>query len=416
MASGREVGMDSERARVAGGVALALAVAGGLAAHSANLRWQDGPDAQPYAGDFIHEYATAWMVVHGQADRLYDFASVYAVQHDRDAIGFAWDAASVNVPYYPPPYYALIAPLAWLDYRDAAHVWLALQFAALVAAGLLLAAAHPPLRRALWWALPAALLFPPMATGWVSGQKGALWLLVFAAIHLLLQRGRTTAAGAVFGLLALKPPLALVLGAVMLARREWRFLVGAVATGLALLAISLPLGLDAWTGWVQAMLEPVAQDRAALLGKAHCWLGFARVATGAYAGLGVTALTLALDALTLVALVPAWRAAGDDPTRRGLAFAATLVATVLVSPHLYVYDLSVLLAPFAIVGAAVADGGLPAAHGAWLRRLLLGVFLGATVVTTTGHPAALLVSVPLLFAAQWAIARSARAGQARSFA
>jgi hypothetical protein len=401
--------MGSERARVWLGAVLALAVAGGIAVGSANLRWREGPVASPYAGDFIHEYSTAWIVLHGDAAELYSFGYVHEVQHDPARMGFTWDADSMNVPYYPPPYYALIAPLAWLDYRDAAHFWIALQFLALAASFILLVRTHPALRPALWWALPVAVLFPPVALGLVSGQKGALWLLVFAGTWGLLRSERPVAAGVVFGLLALKPPLALVLGAVMLARREWGFLAGAVATGLALVAASLPLGSEAWSGWIGAMLEPVAQDRDVLLAKSHCWLGFARVALGTYAGAGVVALTLVLDGLTLAALFPLWRGSfASGGPRRELAFAAALLATVLVSPHLYSYDLTLLIAVFAIVGAALAeDGGGSLAHPARVRRALLGVFLLVAATTTTGHPVALRVSVPALFAMQTLLARAA---------
>ena len=398
--------MASERARVGLGVILAAAVAGIVVARSANLRWQDGAQARPYAGDFIHEYSSAWIALHGDAARLYDLGYVHEVQHDRERMGFAWERDSVNVPYYPPPYYALIAPLAWLDYRDAARLWIALQVLAFAGAATLLVRAHPALAPALWWALPGALLFPPLTTALVSGQKSALWLLVFAGTYACLRRGRRATAGAVFGLLVLKPPLALALGAVMLARREGAFAAGAAATGLALAGASLVLGVGVWEGWLRAMLEPVAQDRDALLARATCWLGFSRLALGSYAGAGVVALTLALDALSLAALIPLWRGPLRPGPRLAVAFAAVVLATALISPHLYAYDLTLLLLVFALVGAALAEGAAKA-HATGLRRALLALFALAAVATATAHPAAVLASVPGIFALELWLARAA---------
>jgi hypothetical protein len=86
-----------------------------------------------------------------------------------------------------------------------------------------------------------------------------------------------------------------------------------------------------------------------------------------------------------------------------LRFSALLVATVLVSPHLTVYDL-VILAPAFLLLAGWADGK-------WFRVLWLGWLLYLTYLLPLAGPAArwthLQLSVLAMTALLWVIYRSA---------
>jgi hypothetical protein len=336
---------------------VAAAILAAFLGLSLNFHWtgaSDPPRAGPYAGDFPHEYAGGWIVREGDRSRLYDRSYFFEKTHDPALLGFRWSTEGYLLPLYPPFYYLWCAPLSWLDYRTAALLFTALTTAALVASAALIADAQSGTRGALGWWVAASLCYPPVLDSLVGGQKGTVFLLVFAATYRLLARRQLALAGAVFGLAAVKPQLLLVLVLVMSIQREWRFLAGLAATGAVLGAQSLIVGWQPSLDWIAAMLHP--WPNAARVPISHNWLGFARLLLGAYSGPEVVALWLALVALTGVAL---WRALGGrlayGSARFRFQFAAIVLATPLVSPHLFTYDLSILVLPLILLAVAIPE-------------------------------------------------------------
>jgi hypothetical protein len=362
------------------GFLIAAAILALIFSYAENFNLAEGPDAAPYAGDFVHEYAAAWIVWQGDPGRLYEPRYVHGVQHDRAIVGFDWNVTGYSTPYYPPAYYLAISPLAAVSFVTSAQLWIGLMVACLVASAILLARTEPNMR-AIAWAFPALFAFVPLSSGLVSAQKGTLWLLLFSVTYVLLRSSRTLPAGMVFGLLALKPPLGLAVSFVMLFGRQWRFLAGAALTAATLTGLGLLLGTDATLGWIGAVLDPIAQDSAALLQDAHCWLGFSRLLLGDYGSAGVVVLTGLLVGVTLFGCARLVRA----PLRfREAAFplqySAAMLATPLVSPHLFSYDLTLLLLPLGILAGELGAGN-PLLTGQ--RRLtlyaILAVFLFSSI-------------------------------------
>jgi hypothetical protein len=336
---------------------------------SPNFAWSEGERESSYAGDFIQEYVGGSIVRTGDRSRLYDSGYFRAVQHDRERMGFDWDQTSFFPPIYPPFYYLWVSPLSRLAYRDAALLWAALVVGALLAALALLARSDPRLRRSIGWVLPAALLYTPVTETIVSGQKGTWLLLLFTGTYLLVSHRRLFAAGALFGCVAFKPQLALVVALVMLVKREWRFLAGMAATGVVHLALSLVVGLEACVDWMVSMSSPISQNESDLIQRSHNWLGFARLLIGDYAGPAVLALAVALVTATLLVLARVLSGPlGGPQSRWAIQFSAMVLATVLVSPHLYTYDLAILVLPMLLL---VGDLDSRAATAVRQRRLLL---------------------------------------------
>jgi Glycosyltransferase family 87 len=364
-------------------LALAFAV-------SPNFRWSDAPRPSPYAGDFLHEYVGGWVVREGDPARLYDVGYFTAAQHDAALTGFTWPPEQFFQALHPPFYYLWVAPLSRLDYRSAAHLWAALGVAALVASVLLLGRSDARMRQWLGFGLALCLLYTPVAETLVSGQKSTFLLLLFTATYLLLARGRPLLAGAVFGLVALKPQLLLVVAVAMLAKREWRFAAGMTATGAALAAQSLFVGWDACSGWLGAIANPVPQRE--LAQRAHSWLGFAQLLLGEERRPAVLGLTAALVLATAVALARVLRGplACDTPRFR-IQFSAMVLATPLVSPYLFkTYDLAIFVVPLFLLARE-----LPAAPpaSAALRRLWLVSLLA--VFAMGGASAAIAAKIPV---------------------
>jgi hypothetical protein len=173
--------------------------------------------------------------------------------------------------------------------------------------------------------------------------------MFFTATYALLRGGWPFAAGIVFGLVAFKPQLALVIAVVMLAKRQWRFVLGGATTGIVLLIVSLATSWQACEDYVQFALGTGSylQTPGYELAKAHNWRGFftlllngqAPTWTVSIATLGASAATLYLAWRLLAGPIDA--ASDKFPWQ----FSGLMIATVLVSPHLLTYDLTVLLFP-----------------------------------------------------------------------
>jgi len=368
-------------------LALAFAV-------SPNFRWSEAPRPSPYAGDFLHEYVGGWMVREAGPARLYDVARFSAAQHDAELVGFTWPREQFFQALHPPFYYQWVAPLSRLDYRSAAHLWAVLGVAALIASVVLLGRSDARMRAWLGPGLALCVLYTPVAETLVSGQKSTFLLLLFAATYVLLARGRPALAGAVFGLVALKPQLLLVVAVAMLAKREWRFVAGMAATGVVLAAQSLLLGFDACAGWLDAITHPLPQRELAL--RAHSWLGFAQLLLGENRGAAVVGLTAALGLATALVLARVLRGpfAYGSPRFR-IQFAAMVLATPLVSPYLYkTYDLAIFVVPLFLLAREWLD--LPAERTT-LRRVWLVSWLA--VFAMGGASAAIAERIPVQFSA-----------------
>ena len=398
-------------ARVAGVAgALGWAAAAGILAVafavSPNFAWTDAPRVGPYAGDFLQEYAGGWIARAGDRARLYDPDYFAQVQHDAARVGFSWPAESSFPPIYPPFYYQWVSPLSRLDYRSAAWLWAALSVAALVVGVALVTAGDPGARAQLGAWVAASLCYAPVIETLVSGQKATFLLAIFAGTYRLLVRQRPAIAGALFGCAAFKPQLAIAIALVMLAKREWRFIAGMAATGAVLAAQSLVVGWEPTRAWIAAALHPESQ--AQLIGRSHSWIGFARLLLGEWSGPAVLALALALVAATLWVLAGGLRGRLDfTHPRFGLQFAGMVIATALVSPHLYTYDLAILVIPLALAARALPD--VPPASAAqrriWLAALL-AVFLLGAASTVLAERAPLQLSAVASFALLLVLMRS----------
>jgi glycosyl transferase family 87 len=366
---------------------------------SPNFRWTDGPRDGPYAGDFPHEYVGGWIVRAGDTARLYDPAYFSALQHDPKLVGFEWNANTVMLPLYPPFYYWWCAPLSRLDYRSAAHLLTLLSVAGLVASVVLIAGRDPAARPWLGWWLAVSLCYDPVMESLLGGQKGTLLLLVFAGTYHLLARGKPFLAGALFALAAFKPQLLLVVVFVMLVKREWHFIAGMAAVGGLLGVQSLIVGWHPLLDWIAATLHPIPHRE--MVGRSHNWLGFARLLVGEYSGPAVLSLVLALTSATLWAVLRAMpgRLAFEKPEFR-FQFAAIVLATPLVSPHVYTYDLSILVLPLLVLAREMIFSPPTDTR---TRRTWLLALLAVFVVAGASAPIAAIVPIQVSALATFAL-------------
>ncbi|MGU7782977.1 glycosyltransferase family 87 protein [Burkholderia sp. PU8-34] len=276
--------------------------------------------------DFTPIWSAAWLAAHGHALDAWQYAAVGAVE--LRAIP-AMQAMPGGLPWlYPPTMLLWVLPLGWLPYMLAAALWLGGAYALFVA----VCGAIVPRRTAML----CAFAFPGAFFATLIGQNSLL-TAGLAGLGLLMLQRRPAAAGICFGLLTVKPQLAVLFPLALLCAGQWRALAAWAATvaGGAALA-TLAFGPAAWLSFLHGIsgtYQAVGNSQAILarLPTLHAMSMLAGWPAIATKGLeAVSALVAA------AAVCYAWRGTCTYALR-----AATLAcASLLASPYLFDYDLA----------------------------------------------------------------------------
>jgi len=286
-------------------------------------------------------------------------------------------------PFVYPAGLALpYAPLSALPYDMAAALHLALMLGLLLSAAVIGADLLGLRRR---WAVLGSLAWAPAAAGAISGQNTSLALLLVVLAAWALAGERQGLAGLATGLLAYKPQLAAPLLGLLLLRARWTALL--VAAGM--LAVHWAAGVVATGGrleWPVDWLAAVeAYQEADFL--ANGWQAISLPALGMHLQLssGLPGPVLAgyvVGAAIVVACLPAMRRL---PVVEAVALAAA--CGLLVSPHAWVYDATLLLPALGVLAARAMRRGWPWRDRWWLALAYgialtwpLGGFLGFTLL------------------------------------
>jgi hypothetical protein len=379
--------LTAERARAYSLILLVLYVAAmiGWIALSDGLIDRNG---KPIGTDFASFYAAGSMSLQGHAAAVYDMAAHYA--REQQIFGAA-------IPYYgwlyPPIFLLLATPLALLPYPLALALWQGASFAFYLA---VIAAILRPMRREngavarLW--LPVAAAFPAVFINLGHGQNGFLTAGLLGAALLALPR-RAILSGILFGLLAYKPQFGLLIPVALLASGQWRTMIAASLTGIALAAAAtLAFGTEAW--W--AFAASTETSRKLLLEQGD--VGFEKLQSAFAAirlwGGGIALAYLVQGAVSVAAIAGVawmWRTSGN----RELKAALLMIATLLASPHALDYDLTILGPAIAFFVASSRSHGfrdfdICVLAAAWIMPLVARGIAGAT-----GMPLGLIAIVAL---------------------
>jgi hypothetical protein len=286
--------------------------------------------------DFVYFYTLGHLAAAGDARAL----SNYDLLHRAQAALVPVASDLIYPPVYPPYTAVLFAPFSQLPFLPAALLWVCLSLA-IYAAVVLVA------WRAVSSTVPdgrlvaaVAVAFPPLWQLVMNGQVTAIVLVAFTLGWLALERGHSILAGAALGLLASKPQFGLVLAIVVLWRRQWGLLLGAMISTLAQLAlVAWWLDVAALVDFARNVPGMIAQAEA-LEAKPWAIHSLRSVTRLLPAPLGAVAWLLLAGSVTALA-VRTWR---PDVSLR-VRFGVLILASVLVSPHLIVYDTTVLVLP-----------------------------------------------------------------------
>ncbi len=311
----------------------------------------------PLGSDFLQEWSGGHIWRSKMRSQLYVAEHFQQVQHDASLLGFTWPETQFYPMVYPPFYYMLLSPLSSLPYQIATIIWMAAISIAILASVFLWTEFYPPAKRHWGKCLLATIVFFPVLLSINTAHKSAFLLLILASSYLLLFHKRPGYAGLVFGLIAFKPHLGLVIGFTMLFKRQWRFVAGCMTTVVFLIALSLLAGTELCADyfWQCISAGNYATNSGYRLAEAHHMLGALSLTLGTQSTLTTVAcFSLTAILLTLVAQSMAGTIETSSP-RFALQFSILVFATVLASPHFYPYDLTILLLPMALVFSQAAQ-------------------------------------------------------------
>lgn len=276
--------------------------------------------------DFLNIYTGGKLALEGRFAELHDPA-VQLAEEKRLV-----PTTERLVPFVRPHFYAaVLSPLALLPFGTAFWTWLGFQTL------LLFGCWYWGFREFPADSVVISALYLPTALGIAHGQDGVLMLVISIAAYAQLKRGNAFAAGCVLALGLIKFHLFLLWPLAMLVARNWRMFAGFCTGGAGLALASLALG--GWQGARTYVALLTNKDLERLSPTPEFMINAQSIAANLAEGSVV--VQAAWTVLTLVMwLIAIWKA----PLWRW--WSATALAGLLIVPHTYGYDASLLLLPF----------------------------------------------------------------------
>ncbi len=273
--------------------------------------------------DFDAYYVAGQMARRGEIDKAYYFRSMGEAQSSESG-------SQAFLPWaYPPPFDLVVALLACVSCGLAYSLFISGSLAAyLLTLRRIANENYVPI---------LIIIFPALIINIRCGQNGFLTGALVGLTCVYLARG-SSFAGVPLGLMIIKPHLAVALAIYVVANRYWKTLVATLATAtVSALAATLALGAGVWAAFFHGVLE-------ASVFLEHGYYPLFRMVSfyAAVRSLGLSAsvamiaqVIVAVIALTLV-VVASYRFSVQQ------ALGLTAIASLLVSPYAYDYDLPIM--------------------------------------------------------------------------
>jgi hypothetical protein len=304
--------------------------------------------------DFLHFYTLGSLATAHRSVDLYNLEAQADFANQRVPV-----AAGIRyLPLYPPQLSIFFAPFARMSYPCALILWLTLSALIYGLCCYAVWRACPNLRHHKLTVLILALAFPAFWHLISWGQTSALALACFTLAFFALRAQHAFLAGLALGCLMFKPQLALAAALVFVITLNWKVVAGALLTAATqLTAAWLYYGPGPLRDWIRTLLNlpsrlPLLEPRPYQTHSLRTfWTMLVPWPSASLALYIITAL------LVSVLTVACWR----SQLPLSLRFSALLLATVLLAPHLTVYDLVILAPAFLLLTDWIAThAGHPA--------------------------------------------------------
>ena len=363
----------------------------GLIDRAGNIKFQD----------FLQFYISARLISQHRADQLYDECVAAAEMQRLIRQDSVQQPTRVRLPtVYGPQVGLFFVPLTRFSFLTAAIIWVGFSVVVFSLCFYLLWKFCPSLRIYRGLVALVAIAFPPLFHFFVRGQISMMLLVCFTVAFLAFRSEHDWLAGIALGLLVFKPQFLAAIPLILLASQAWKAFAGLVIGAVAELAFT-------WMYFGSAIMRAYLD----MLWHVSRWIGTAEPGA-AHVQMhslrsfwllllpwpGASLVLYVLSSFAIVGIAAAsWKSSGP----LALRFSALIFAAVLVNPHLFVYDLLVLIPALLLLADwTLHDPSHPSTTPlSWLLYLTFILpLLGPLALWT--H---LQLSVPAFVALQWTL-------------
>jgi Glycosyltransferase family 87 len=307
--------------------------------------------------DFVHFYVLGSLALQHQGTALYN--TVLQATIAQQIVPGAQPLYFVAL--YGPQVSLLFGLFARLPYGWALVVWSLVSSVVYAACCFAIWKSCPRLKGHGLTVIILAIAYPAFFHLIAWGQTSAPALVCFTLAYLALRSNRQFGAGLSIGLLIYKPQLGLVAALLFLFSGQWSAVAGALLSAVAELSIGwIYYGTGIIRDYVDALrylrsVLPYLEPRPYTV---HCLRAFWSMLIPVPAL--ATILYVVSAGVVLVVTTAVWR----SKSVLSLRFSTMLLATVLIAPHLTVYDLVVLAPAFLLLSdlslsESIASSSLP---------------------------------------------------------
>ena len=348
----------------------------------------------------FRSFYTAGYLVRTHPSQLYDLT-----QQERLQDALVSPRKDVLAFYHPSYETLMYAPFSLLNYGPAYLAFIAFNMLLLLAS---LFVTRPVFSSELPWLKSRPwlmfFLFIPLLIAVAHGQDSVLLLLLCCITWRQLESGKDLSAGCILALALFKFQIVLPIAVLIVVRRGWRFATGFLVASAGVLLVCLAIGGPAgMTHYVRLLLgatsaidkSALAQQRLSVFPWAMPNLAGLLYACGARFLRSPAAFDALIGACALG--VFAWCARMVRRRDEKVAFSIAILCGLLVSYHLYIYDLTPLL----LAGALLA--------GRAQRYLVLALFGLPVVLLLFGSNSFFLMALPVLAMLAYTIASTPNA-------
>ncbi|HEY6371340.1 MAG TPA: glycosyltransferase family 87 protein [Candidatus Sulfotelmatobacter sp.] len=287
--------------------------------------------------DFIQFPIAARLIAQGRASELYD--DQVLADGIRAIVG---RETTVHLQYFYGPQVALpFIPLGRLSFLAQARIWVTLSLLMYFTCVYRLWKSCTGLRPYRALVFVCAIAYPPVFHFFVRGQLSAVVLVCFTAACLAFLAGRDWLAGIALGFLAFKPQFLVAIPLLLLLAQAWKVFAGlAISAGTQLAFAFIDFGPAVMRQYIRMLLHSASQPSTTELVSSpiqmHSLHTFWELLIPWPRGVWIL---YALSSITLIGMAAAvWKSSSP----RALRFSALILASVLVNPHIYIYDLLAL--------------------------------------------------------------------------
>jgi len=316
-------------------------------------------------GDFLGFYTGGKFYLTGHMADLYNLNAISAFQ---ESIVYPIHYTKLHAFLYPPFTAVFYSLFSMSGYLEGLSLWVALGLILLFISVCLVRSEFETFHTYSSTRLfLTTFLFYPTLQWLISAQNTALSLFLYVVFFVMLRRGRDLIAGLALGLMLYKPQLTLALGLVLLIKQRWQAIAGVVLGSLAWIITGLLTSVAAMKNYLKIMFllpnyyrfhPSIETATVPSPWGVNSFFGFATLLLDNISVTAANILFILLSIGGILAVILIWRSIPwkQGTTEWDLSMAATVVLGLLLSPQLHIYDLMLLLLPFAIIFAYYASG------------------------------------------------------------